>query len=249
VNWPSVPWSEVATASSAQLRQADADAREVFGVEPLQLMEVAGWQVARFVDAFLDGARGKRIIVVAGSGNNGGDALAAARFLHQRGARVSASGVPSRDPQSLVAHHAKTLRQLGIRIEDAPVGIDDDADIIIDGLLGTGVRPPLRPPAPAIIRAMNATRQPIVAVDVPSGMDADTAVGADDAVRAAATVTLAAPKAGLARVANAGRVFLADIGMPPALFSTGRQSLQALYQLGALVELIPPRVDEMGQAD
>jgi hydroxyethylthiazole kinase-like uncharacterized protein yjeF len=237
------------TASSAQLRQADADASKVFGIEPLQLMELAGWQVARFVDAFLDGARGTRIIVVAGSGNNGGDALAAARFLHLRGARVSASLIPARDPQSLVAHHRNTIRQLGIRIDDAPVGIDDDADMIVDGLLGTGVRPPLRPPAPAIIRAINATRRPIVAVDVPSGMDADTALGADDAVHAAATVTLAAPKAGLARVANAGRVFLADIGMPPALFSTDRRSIERVYEVGDLVELIPPRVDEMVPPD
>jgi ADP-dependent NAD(P)H-hydrate dehydratase / NAD(P)H-hydrate epimerase len=249
VNWPSVPWSEVVTASSGQLRQADADAREVYGIEPLQLMEVAGWQVARVVDAFLDGVRGKRIIVVAGSGNNGGDALAAARFLQQRGAKVSASAVPSRDPQSLVAHHARTVRQLGIRIDDAPMGIDDDAALIVDGLLGTGVRPPLRPPAPAIIHAMNGTGRPIVAVDVPSGMDADTGLGAEDAVHATATVTLAAPKAGLARVANAGRIILADIGMPAALFSTGRQGLQRLYAEGDLVELIPPRVDEMGQAD
>lgn len=249
MNWPAVPWSEGTTASSAQLRQADADAREIFSIEALQLMELAGWQVARFVDAFLDGARGKRIIVVAGSGNNGGDALVAARFLHQRGARVSASTVPARDPQSLVAHHRKTILQLGIRLDEAPAGIEDDADVIIDGLLGTGVRPPLRPAALAIIHAMNATGRPIVAVDVPSGMDADTALGADDAVHAVATVTLAAPKAGLVRTANAGRVFLADIGMPAALFSTGRQSLERLYQMGDLVELIPAKVDEMVQPD
>lgn len=247
MNWPSIPWSSVPSASSAQLRQADADAREIFGIEPLQLMEIAGWQVARFVDAFLDGARDKRIVVVAGSGNNGGDALVAARFLHQRGASVSASTVPARDPQSLVAHHAKTIGQLGIRIDEAPAGIDGDADLIVDGLLGTGIRPPLRPPAPAVIRAMNGTRRPIVAVDVPSGMDADTGLGAKDAVHAVATVTLAAPKAGLA--ANAGRVFLADIGMPAALFSTGRQPLEWLYQAGDLVELIPAKVDEMVQPD
>ena len=61
-------------------------------------MEVAGWQVARFTDAFVGGIRGKRVIVVAGAGNNGGDALVAARFLHQRGAIVTAAIVRSRDP-------------------------------------------------------------------------------------------------------------------------------------------------------
>ena len=64
-------------------------------------MEVAGWQVARFVDRFMNGIRGKRVTVVAGSGNNGGDGLVAARFLRQRGAIVTASIVPSRDPTSL----------------------------------------------------------------------------------------------------------------------------------------------------
>jgi len=79
----------------------------------------------------------------------------------------------------------------------------------------------------------------IVAIDVPSGMDADTGAGADAAVRAAATVTLVAPKAGLARASNAGRVFLADIGMPLALFGAEREMLAALYGLGDLVELVP----------
>ena len=111
--------------------------------------------------------------------------------------------------------------------------------MLIDGLFGTGIRLPLRHPAPAIIAAMNATGRPIVAIDVPSGMDADSGVGADAAVRAAATVTLVAPKAGLAGASNAGRVFLADIGMPVGLFGAEREMLAALYGLGDLMELVP----------
>jgi NAD(P)H-hydrate epimerase len=201
-------------------------------------MEVAGWQVARFVDAFMDGIQNKRVSVVAGSGNNGGDALVAARFLLQRGAIVNASTVPSRDPNSLAGRHARTLERLGIRIDGAPQGISSSADVLIDGLFGTGIRLPLRDPAPAIIGAMNAAGRPIIAIDVPSGMDADTGMGADTAVRAAATVTLAAPKAGLAGSTNAGRVFVADIGMPVALFGADRDKLAALYALGDLVELV-----------
>jgi len=106
-------------------------------------------------------------------------------------------------------------------------------------LFGTGIRLPLRDPAPGIIAAMNATGRPIVAIDVPSGVDADTGAGADAAVRAAATVTLVAPKAGLAGASNAGRVFVADIGMPLALFGAEREMLAVLYRLGDLVELVP----------
>lgn len=246
---PSVSLSEVPAVSSAELRQADTDAREVFGIEAIQLMEVAGWQVARVVEAVLGGVAGKAVVVVAGSGNNGGDALVAARVLHQRGARIRASVVTPRDSNTLVARHAKTIRRLGLQIAEAPAGIDDASDIIVDGLLGTGIRPPLRPPAPDIIRAMNATGRPIIAVDIPSGMDADTGVGAEQAVRAVATVTLAAPKAGLLPAANTGRLFLADIGMPTALFSTAGPSLAKVYRISDLVELIPPKVDEMGQRD
>jgi NAD(P)H-hydrate epimerase len=233
---------QVPTISSAALRRADAEAESTFGIEPLQLMEVAGWQVARFVDAFTDGIRNKRVIVVAGSGNNGGDALVAARVLLQRGAIVSASVVPSRDPNSLAGRHALTIRRLGIPMVDAPEGIDPSADVLIDGLFGTGIRLPLREPAAAIIEAMNATARPIVAIDVPSGMDADTGMGAESAVRAAATVTLVAPKAGLAGTSNTGRLFVADIGMPVALFGADAEALAALYAVGDLVELVVPEL-------
>jgi hydroxyethylthiazole kinase-like uncharacterized protein yjeF len=223
--------------SSAALRQADEQARSQFGIEPIQLMEVAGWQVARFVDDFVDGVRGKRIIVVAGSGNNGGDALVAARFLHQRGAIVRASTVPARDPDSLAARQALTIGRLGLQMLEAPQGIDPSADVIVDGLFGIGIRLPLRDPAPRIIDAMNASHVPIVAIDVPSGLDADGGAGGEGAVRAAATITLVAPKTGLRGSANAGRVVVADIGMPVAVFSTERDALAGLYQIGDLVEL------------
>jgi ADP-dependent NAD(P)H-hydrate dehydratase / NAD(P)H-hydrate epimerase len=238
VNWPAVSWDQVRPIASAALRRSDAQAASMFGIEPLQLMEVAGWQVARFVDAFMDGVQNKRVLVVAGSGNNGGDALAAARFLLQRGAIVNASVVPARDKNSLAARHTLTVQRLGIPIADAPQGISGSADVLVDGLFGTGIRLPLRDPAPAIIEAMNAASRPIVAIDVPSGMDADTGLGGQAAVRAAATVTLAAPKAGLLGTPNAGRVFVADIGMPPALFGADRDNLAALYALGDLVELV-----------
>ena len=242
MTWPVIFWDRVRTISSIALRQADMEALSTFGIEPLELMEVAGWQIARFVDLMTDGVRGKRVIVVAGSGNNGGDALVAARLLLQRGAIVSASIVPSRDPNSLPGRHALTARRLGIPILEAPQGIGPSADVVIDGLFGTGVHLPLRDPAPAIIEAMNATGRPIVAIDVPSGMDADTGKGAETAVRAAATVTLVAPKAGLAGASNAGRVFVADIGMPVALFGADQQALAALYAVGDLVELVAPEL-------
>ena len=243
MTWPALPWRKVPTLPSAALRRADAEARSRFGIEPMQLMEIAGWQVARFVAAYLDGIRGRQVLIVAGAGNNGGDALAAARFLHQRGAIVSASIVPAPDPGSLVAHHTATIRQMGIPVRVAPDGIERPTDAIVDGLLGTGIRPPLREPARRIIQAMNATERLVLAIDVPSGLDADSGMGADGAVRAAATLTLGAPKPGLARAPNAGRVFVADLGMPPALFGADAPALAALYAAGDLVELVDPELN------
>jgi NAD(P)H-hydrate epimerase len=238
MTWPSVPWPQAAIVSTQELRQADANALQRFGIQPLQLMEIAGWQVARFVNAFIGGVSGKRVLVVAGSGNNGGDALCAARFLVERAAVVQGAIVPPRDPNSLMAHHAGTLRQLGLTLHDASKGIDQAADVIIDGLFGTGVRAPLREPAPLIITAMNASPATVVSIDVPSGMDADDARGAEQAVQAAATLTLAAPKAGLVETKASGRIFLADIGMPLALFSTAGPALQRIFSIADVVELL-----------
>jgi ADP-dependent NAD(P)H-hydrate dehydratase / NAD(P)H-hydrate epimerase len=237
VTWPTVPWNQAPTMSSAALRQADEQASSRFGIEPIQLMEVAGWQIARFIDRFVDGVGGKRVTVVAGSGNNGGDALVAARFLHQRAAIVRASIVPARDPNSLAASHAKTLERMGIPMVEAPQGVNASADLLVDGLFGIGIRLPLRDPAPGIVAAINASNAPIVAIDVPSGLDADSGAGQEGAVRAAATITLVAPKAGLRGNSNAGRVFVADIGMPIGVFSTERDAVARLYQIGDLVEL------------
>ena len=242
MNWPAVPWSQVSVVSSSSLRQADVEARARFGIEPMQLMEIAGWQVARFVDAFMEGIRGKHVTVVAGAGNNGGDALAATRFLIQRGAIVRVSIVPPAEAGSLAAHHASTVQTMGIPAQAAPDGIEPSADLVVDGLLGIGIRPPLREAASRIIDAMNTAGPPIVAVDVPSGLDADTGAGAQVAVRAVATVTLAAPKRGLARAPNAGRVFVADLGMPAALFGREGEALARLYALGDLIELIDPEL-------
>jgi NAD(P)H-hydrate epimerase len=256
MNLPAVAWDQAAVVPSADLRRADRLALDRFGIAPGQLMEIAGWQIARLSEALLDGAREKRVLVVAGSGNNGGDALCAARFLLQRGASISAAVVTPKDPQGLAARHATTLGALGVDIKTAPDGIDGGADLIIDGLLGTGIRLPLRQPLPQIIEAIGKARAPVIGVDVPSGMEADDGSGADQAIRCAATLTLAAPKAGLPLSDVAGRIFLADIGMPVALFGAAAARLEAIYRIADLIELRRPEqrlnetaVDERAASD
>jgi len=238
VTWPAIRWSGTPVATAAVMQAIDAEARAGFGIEPRQLMELAGFQVARFVDDWLGGAAGKRIAVIAGAGNNGGDALAAARFLSQRGGEVVAWILEARDPESLAASHARTLRAMGIPCATAMGTLDLDADVLLDGLLGTGIRIPLREPAAGLIRAINDAGRPVIAIDLPSGLDADTGAGDGSAVQAAATVTLGLPKPALRTARSGGRLFLADIGLPAALFGPARPAVQALYRSGDLVELV-----------
>lgn len=240
MTWRAIAVTRMPVAPAAVMRQIDREAQTRFGIEPRQLMEVAGFQVARFIEGWVHGAREKRIAVVAGAGHNGGDGLVAARFLAQRGAHVSAWLVEPRSPQSLAAIHARTLRAMEIPCAPASGDMRLVADLIVDGLLGTGITLPLREPAPTLIHAMNQSGVPIVAIDLPSGLDADSADGDAGAVQAVATITLGLPKPALATARSCGRVFLADIGLPAALFGPAEAAARAIYREGDLLELVRP---------
>ena len=203
----------------AALDTAAADA----GVSTLQLMEIAGWQVARCAWQRLGTPGG--ILVVAGRGNNGGDGLVAARHLATWGctvrARVLSEASQLRD---LLAAHAESAIACGVSVEVDPdpapvVEFARHAQLVVDALLGTGLREPPREPLAAAIRALNEADRPILSVDVPSGLDATTGQAFEPCVGAAATCTLTAMKAGLWSESgrrHAGAIWVADIGMPVA---------------------------------
>ena len=162
---------------------------------------------------------GARVVVLAGSGDNGGDALYAGARLARRGAAVTAITAGSK------AHEggAADLRAAGGRVTgaDAKDAIAR-ADLIIDGLLGIGGRGGLREPfaglAAAAERARRDADATVVAVDLPSGIDADTGAVDGPAVRADVTVTFGAIKPGLLidpGAGHAGTVELVDIGLRP----------------------------------
>jgi hydroxyethylthiazole kinase-like uncharacterized protein yjeF len=166
---------------------------------------------------------GTRIVVLAGSGDNGGDALYAGALLARRGASVTAITPGSG------AHAGGTgaLRAAGGRDQAGQAGQADDAigraDLIIDGLLGIGGRGGLREPFAGLAQRAEQARQAgatVVAVDLPSGIDADTGAVDGPAVRADVTVTFGAIKPGLLidpGAGHAGTVELVDIGLGPYL--------------------------------
>lgn len=174
-----------------------------FGLLPLQLMENAG---AALADEVMKMASGKRIAIVAGRGNNGGDAFAAARHLRGFVTTIYLIG-RSRDISTEEARRNwKILERLGfslIEIEDADDMPLRECDLILDAIFGTGVRGPIRGIEAKAIDAINSSSRPIISVDVPSGL------GTNKTVKPDLTITFHKPKPGIP-----GTMRVADIGIP-----------------------------------
>jgi hydroxyethylthiazole kinase-like uncharacterized protein yjeF len=179
------------------------------------------------------------VVVAAGGGNNGGDALVAARFLFQRGAHVQVWMRSTQRLSPLATHHRVTIERLGIPLVDASDDPIAASDLVVDGLLGTGVQLPVRSDIADMIRTLNQALIPVLAVDLPSGLDADSGAGQETCVQARWTVTLGLPKPALSGNSAVGRLFLADIGLPLPLFGAVADAVRELYAAGDLLELIP----------
>lgn len=198
--------------SAMEMRVLDRNAQHA-GISILNLMETAGKAVADEARTGF-GAAGKRVLVVCGTGNNGGDGLVAARYLAKE-ARVKV--LLARPPDQISTPEATTNFE---RLREVPIlaGLDRseeeiaEADLVIDALLGVGVEGTVREPYASLIRQMNASGKPILSIDVPSG------IGNEPAVRPTATVALHDVKEGMGSE-NSGRIRVVDIGIPPRVAS------------------------------
>jgi NAD(P)H-hydrate epimerase len=218
---PSIP-----ALTAEQMAAIDRIMLEDFGVETLQLMEVAGRAVADFARRrFLGGdARGKRVVVLCGSGGNGGDGMVAARYLHAWGAspevRLGRRPVPGK---GIAAHQLAILERLGVPIHEPAASVVLPAsDVVIDALLGFSLAGAPSGETAALIAAANTQPAPVLAVDLPSGLEATEGHVFDPCIRATATLTLALPKTGLRAPAArkvAGELVVADIGVPAAAYA------------------------------
>ncbi|MBL8384478.1 MAG: NAD(P)H-hydrate dehydratase [Burkholderiales bacterium] len=162
-------------------------------------MQRAGLAAAAEARALLAGAAGHppRVLVLAGPGNNGGDAYEVATHLLRAGCAVHlvAPADPARLPADAAAAR-QAWHAAGGRAGDFPQALAD-VDLIVDGLFGIGLTRAIGPPYDAWIAAVNAARRPVLALDVPSGLDADTGYVHGCAVAATRTVTFIADKPGL----------------------------------------------------
>ncbi|MEV0623253.1 NAD(P)H-hydrate dehydratase [Nonomuraea sp. NPDC050404] len=178
------------------------------------LMQRAAVGLAAVCADLLGRVYGKRVVLLVGSGDNGGDALYAGERLARRGARVGAVLAGSRTHEAGL----RALRRAGGRVVEASE--IERAGLIIDGLVGIGATGALREPYARLAEQANAARGAVVAVDVPSGVDASSGQVEGAAVRAGVTVTMGAYKTGLLvdpGASAAGKVVLVDIGLGPHL--------------------------------
>ncbi len=186
---------------------AEADRRTIAAGTPVEvLMERAGRAVARAVRRGLGGAYGRRVVIVVGKGNNGGDGLVAARVLQSWGIRVATFALGEGVDRRALA------REL------------DRADLVVDAMFGTGFRGVLSGDAEWVAEQLDARTLPVVAVDIPSGVDGLTGALDGPGVRATDTVTFAAAKPGLLfgpGRERAGAVEIADIGIDPGAVAVG----------------------------
>lgn len=229
-------WSETAergAISAEEMTGTDRKA-QARGMPGVRLMEHAGTAVAAAARALAvhNGREDRPVLVLAGPGNNGGDGFVAARRLAEWGMSVIVVLVAA-DERPRTPDAALNWRRLdglaGMTRLHAPVARDvtiathgiERAGVIVDALLGTGVRGQLREPIRTAVEVVRRAREagvPVIAVDTPTAVDLTSGDPSDPVVRADLTVTFHRPKIGLrTRMgrALAGRVLVAPIGVPP----------------------------------
>lgn len=229
-----------------QMHAIDAAAFESAG--EVALMRAAGERIAEGARMY---ARGSKIVAFAGSGNNGGDALAALALLPASFERIvysDAAPKPTaarRDAEQRANAGGVTVRELPQTAAQARAALDGCA-LALDGLLGTGARLPVPQKYAAAIAALNESRVPVLAIDIPTGTDAASGAAGDPAVDADLTVTLGALKIGLlldpAR-SLAGELFLGEIGLPEKALETQRAQFAALDD-AEFLDLLPRRAQD-----
>ena len=217
---------EIPALTTSEMAEVDRAMIEDYGIELIQMMENAGRNLAHLARVnFLDGdPRGRTVVVLAGTGGNGGGALVCARRLATWGASVRVvTTKPSAEFSPVAGHQLDILDRMGVPAGDlASIPSDEEPDLVVDGVIGYNLDGEPRGAAADLIRWANDASAPVLSLDVPSGVDATTGTVFDPAVRAAATLTLALPKQGLGAEgveSHVGELWLADIGVPPGLYA------------------------------
>ncbi len=226
--------------TAQQMIEVDRLMMKEYGIQLIQMMENAGRNLAELGRRILGGSvNKKRIAVLCGSGNNGGGGLVAARHLHNWGADVMIKLLASQEKlKEIPAHQYGILQHIGI----SDLGELDltRADLIIDAMIGYGLTGDPRDEAAEWIRRANECGQPVLALDVPSGLNVTTGMPGNPCIRAAATMTLALPKTGLfieQAKPFVGELYLADISVPIELYNHMGIDIQVIFLYDTIIKI------------
>ncbi len=237
---PAVPLAALPALTPTHRRRMERLLVREYGITPVHILENIGRHLADLAMVWLDGSLAQRsVLVLAGRGHHGGGGLAAARHLANRGAAVQV--VIARPVPSFTGPAARQLRMLwrmGVSVTEAEPGWDlPGADLLLDTLSG-GERPAPGPET-ALLHLAQSHPAPVLALDIPSGLDGETGAVGEPCLRAAATLVSALPLTGLlqAPAAVVGELYLADSGVPMALYASLGLSVPPVFAQGALVRL------------
>ncbi len=234
--------------TSAQMKEIDRRTIDEIGIPGPVLMENAGIQIFRFLQALiLPYVDDDEIVIVAGKGNNGGDGLVIARHLWNNGTAPQVLLLGSRtEVRGDAALNLRIAQKLGLPVKEIKTDVDwnaqrrrlKDASLIIDAIFGTGLTKPAEGIYARAIEDINRSAAFKVAVDIPSGLFSDSFEIIGPAVKADVTVTLAAPK--IAHVFPpaeewVGELMIADISVPPPLLNSPGLKLEMVDKQDLLV--------------
>ena len=210
--------------TAEQMRQMDRLTIQKYGVPSLTLMERAGAAVTQAILERFARAAKKGVLIIAGKGNNGGDGLVVARLLKKKRIPCEVALLARPDELSTdAAHNLRSFLKLkGKVVEISASGLEllsgciSNNALIVDAILGTGIKSEVRGLFADVITLINAARLPGVAVDIPSGLDTDKGTPLGVAIQAEMTVALGFAKLGeviYPGVSYAGALVIADIGL------------------------------------
>lgn len=214
--------------SREQMARIDEKVPEKYGITISRMMENAGFQIADFVRKELDS---DSVAAYAGKGNNGGDALAAARRLHLWGYKVEVV-LATHDLDGIRRKELEILEELGVEITEE--SSEKTHSVALEGLIGYNLKGDPRPPFDSMIEEVNS-HETVVSIDIPTGVDVDTGERANPSVEADYTVTLAAPFEGM-NPDNSGEIWAADISVPPEAYEEFGFSLD-IFEESSLLTL------------
>ena len=236
--------------TAAQVRELDRQAIEACKIPGATLMQRAGEAAFDLLRARWPRAR--KIVVLCGPGNNGGDGFVIAHLARAAGLTVTALELSAPENMKGEAVAArKKAKSTGVVIRNFQVDLLESQDIIVDALLGTGLEREVDGEWCAAIEAINHRRVPVLAVDIPSGLNADTGRVMGVAVRASATMTFIGLKAGLFTGAGrelAGEIFFNDLKVPPDIYAKVPVMVKRLTE-ASLHGLMPKRRRDMHKGD